>query len=35
MDFALVAVAQPAMNVLKLARLDKVFPIHASLDDVV
>ena len=32
---ALVAVAQSAMNVLKLARLDKVFPIHASLDDVV
>ncbi|MBK9028671.1 MAG: STAS domain-containing protein [Propionivibrio sp.] len=35
LDFALVAVAQSAMNVLKLARLDKVFPIHASLDDVV
>jgi hypothetical protein len=24
-------VSPPAMNVLKLARLDKVFPIHASL----
>lgn len=32
--FGLVAVAQPAMNVLKLARLDKVFPIHASLEAV-
>ena len=33
--FALVAVAQSAMNVLKLARLDKVFPIHASFDEIV
>ena len=31
LEFGLVAVAQAAMNVLKLARLDKVFPIHASL----
>ena len=30
--FGLVAVAPPVMNVLKLARLDTVFPIHASLD---
>lgn len=30
--FALAAVAQPAMNVLRLARLDRVFPIHESLD---
>lgn len=30
-EFALVAVAPPAMNVLKLARLDKVFPIHGSV----
>jgi anti-sigma B factor antagonist len=33
LEFGLVAVAQSAMNVLKLARLDKVFPIHASLDE--
>ena len=33
LQFGLVAVAQPAMNVLKLARLDKVFPIHASLEE--
>ena len=33
LEFALVAVAQSAMNVLKLARLDKVLPIHASLDE--
>ena len=31
LGFGLVAVAPSAMNVLKLARLDKVFPIHASL----
>ena len=31
LEFGLVAVSPPAMNVLKLARLDKVFPIHASL----
>jgi len=34
LDFGLVAVAQSAMNVLKLARLDKVFPIYASFEDV-
>ena len=32
LEFGLVAVARPAMNVLKLARLDKVFPIHVSLE---
>lgn len=30
-EFALAGVAQPVMNVLKLARLDRVFPIHASV----
>ena len=35
LEFGLIAVAQSAMNVLKLARLDKVFPIHASLDEIV
>ncbi len=33
LEFGLVAVSPPAMNVLKLARLDKVFPIHAALGD--
>ncbi|WP_301101780.1 STAS domain-containing protein [Propionivibrio sp.] len=33
LEFGLVAVAQSAMNVLKLARLDKVFPIHASIEE--
>ena len=33
LEFGLVAVAQSAMNVLKLARLDKVFPIHVSLEE--
>ena len=33
LEFGLVAVAQSAMNVIKLARLDKVFPIHASLEE--
>lgn len=32
-EFGLLAVAQPVMNVLKLARLDRVFPIHASLEE--
>ena len=32
LEFGLVAVAQSAMNVLRLARLDKVFPIHVSLE---
>lgn len=31
--FGLVGVSQAAMNVLQLARLDKVFPIHASVGD--
>jgi anti-sigma B factor antagonist len=33
LEFGLVAVAQSARNVLKLARLDKVFPIHVSLEE--
>lgn len=32
-QFALVAVSESAMSVLNLARLDKVFPIHASVED--
>jgi anti-sigma B factor antagonist len=31
--FALVAVSDPAMRVLELARLDQVFSIHASVSD--
>ena len=31
--FGLVQVSDAAMNVLKLARLDKVFPIHASVEE--
>jgi len=31
--FALVAVSEPAMSVLKLARLDQVFEIHPSLQE--
>jgi len=31
--FGLVSVSAAAMNVLQLARLDKVFPIHASVAD--
>jgi len=34
LEFALVGVSQPAMQVLQLARLDKVFPIHAAASDV-
>lgn len=30
--FALLAVSQPALRVLQLARLDKVFPIYADFD---
>jgi len=30
LGFGLVAVSEPALSVLELARLDKVFPIHAS-----
>lgn len=33
MDFALAAVSEAALRVLQLARLDKVFTIHASVDD--
>lgn len=33
LEFGLLAVSEPAMSVLELARLDKVFPIHASLKD--
>lgn len=33
LDFALVAVASPVLNVLKLARLDRVFPIQASVEE--
>ena len=32
LKFGLVGVSSAAMNVLQLARLDKVFPIHASLE---
>ena len=32
-EFGLVAVARPALAVLKLARLDKVLPIHVSLEE--
>jgi anti-sigma B factor antagonist len=31
--FALVAVSEPALRVLRLARLDKVFSIHARAED--
>lgn len=33
LDFALVGVSDAAMNVLRLARLDQVFRIHASVED--
>lgn len=33
LEFGLVGVSESAMNVLRLARLDKVFQIYASLDD--
>jgi anti-sigma B factor antagonist len=33
LQFGLVAVAPSAMNVLRLARLDKVFPIRASVEE--
>jgi len=32
-DFGLVAVAAPVMSVLRLARLDRVFPIYASVEE--
>lgn len=33
LQFGLVGVSQTAMQVLQLARLDQVFPIHQSLDE--
>ena len=33
LKFGLVGVSSAAMNVLQLARLDKVFPIHASVEE--
>jgi anti-sigma B factor antagonist len=33
LEFGLVNVSEAAMNVLQLAHLDKVFPIHASLSE--
>lgn len=33
LKFGLVGVSAAAMNVLQLARLDKVFPIHASIEE--
>ena len=33
LGFGLVGVSEPAMSVLELARLDKIFPIHASVPD--
>ncbi len=33
LEFGLVNVSEPVMSVLKLARLDKVFPLFDSVDD--
>ncbi len=33
LEFGLLGVSEAAMNVLRLARLDQVFPIYDSLDD--
>ena len=33
LKFGLIGVSDAAMNVLQLARLDKVFPIHATVDE--
>ncbi|MCG8512361.1 MAG: STAS domain-containing protein, partial [Rhodospirillales bacterium] len=33
LDFGLVSVSDAALRVLQLARLDKVFRIHATIDD--
>ncbi|MGI9302928.1 MAG: STAS domain-containing protein [Gammaproteobacteria bacterium] len=33
LKFALISVSEPAMQVLRLARLDKVLPIHDSASD--
>ncbi len=35
LDFGLVGVSEAAMRVLRLARLDRVFPIHASVRECV
>ena len=35
LDFALVGVSRPAMQVLQLAKLDKIFPVYDSIDDIV
>ncbi len=35
LNFGLVNVSDAVMQVLQLARLDKVFPIHASIGDVI
>ena len=35
LDFGLVSVSEAAMMVLQLARLDKVFPVHETLQDAV
>lgn len=35
LEFGLIGVSEAAMSVLRLARLDKVFKIYASLDDCV
>lgn len=32
-EFALVGVSKPAMQVLQLARLDKIFPVYESVED--
>lgn len=34
LEFGLLGVSQTAMQVLQLARLDQVFPIHQSIEDV-
>ena len=33
LKFGLIGVSQAALSVLKLARLDKVFPIHSSITE--
>lgn len=35
LGFALVGTSQPVMNVLKLARLDRVFTLHEKIEDAV
>ncbi len=35
LQFGLVGVSQPALQVLQLARLDKVFPIHGSVAELI